>query len=572
LSRTPLVPGTVLLAALLLALPARGQEPAAPEPSPGASPSPSPEPSPAPSTPTRTVTAIEITGLTRLDKETVWDVMGVKPGGRLRRDPAELGALLEYEYHAQGYAAARAQVRFDEATGTLHVSIDEGTLAAVEVEGVRPSEREPVLALLDLETGKPFNDEEVADALRRLDSASASAYEAQGDPPYTLEPGEGGVRLTLKLRQRTARFIIRPGGTARTALLNRVDGFTPGATTEVLLFVPSALNPVEAYVLADFGFGSEQLRWAAGARRRFGARGRLVLGYEHHDFTDTDDTFRALGVEQLRGWHLFFTTFQDYYVRRGDEAYAFLRPSPRVHLGVNLRRDAYESLPVVSDGSLFTNPDPPPNPAVVEGRARAAVFTARWAWKAPLFEDWRQERDALLVRDAYGTPFRRAQTLRAEATYETSDGEEGRADLSFQRFIASAHGAARLALRHWVLGAVTVGTGSEGLPEQRRFSLGGQGTLRGRESNEVQGERMVLASAEWHIEPNAPLPALILFYDGGTAWDRGLPRATWRHDAGAGLAWPPTESRFVRVDAAWPLNAVTGDRKPRVTGYVRLPF
>jgi outer membrane translocation and assembly module TamA len=277
-------------------------------------------------------------------------------------------------------------------------------------------------------------------------------------------------------------------------------------------------------------------------------------------------------VEQLRGWHLFFTVFQDYYTRRGDEAYAFLRPSPRFQLGLNLRRDDYESLPVVSDGTILNDPDPAPNPAVAEGRARAAVVTARWAWRAPLFEDWREEQDALLVRSPYGTAFRRDQALRAEATFETSDGDAGAEALSYRRFVASTRGAVRLSLRHWILGALTVGTGSEALPEQRRFALGGQGTLRGREFNEVEGDRMVLASAEWEIEPNAPLPAVIFFYDGGTAWDAGAPRAAWRHDVGAGLAWPPTESRLVRVDVALPLNAVTGDRKPRITGYVRLPF
>jgi hypothetical protein len=438
--------------------------------------------------------------------------------------------------------------------------------------GVRAGERERVLAILELEPGRPFNDEDVADAIRRLNGATSGAYEHEGDPPYTLERTDEGVRVALRLRRRTARLRIAPGGTGRSPLVNRVDGFAPGVSAEALLFVPSALDPIETYVLADYGFASEEVRWAAGLRRRFPAAAGLVLGYDHHDFTDTDDTFRALGVERWRGWHLFFTTFQDHFRRRGGEAYAFLRPSPRFQVGLSLRRDDFASLPVLSDGSVFTSPEPDPNPPVSEGRARAALVTARWSWKAPLFEDWREEQAALPVRDPYGTPFRRAQAARAEASFETSDGDEDAEALTYQRFIGSLRGAHRVSLRHWILGAVTVGVGSEGLPGQRRFSLGGQGTLRGRERDDVEGDRMVLASAEWQFEPNTPLPSLILFYDGGTAWDRAAPRPAWRHDLGAGLAWPPTDSRLVRVDVAWPLNAVTGDRKPRVTGYVRLPF
>jgi hemolysin activation/secretion protein len=121
------------------------------------------------------------------------------------------------------------------------------------------------------------------------------------------------------------------------------------------------------------------------------------------------------------------------------------------------------------------------------------------------------------------------------------------------------------------MGRITFGTGSD-LPPQRRFSLGGQGTLRGRERNEVTGDRMALVTAEWQFEPNGPLPAVIAFYDGGTAWDSGADRPPWRHDVGMGLAWPPGETRFVRVDAAIPLNAVQGSRSVRVTGHVRLPF
>jgi outer membrane protein assembly factor BamA len=550
-------------AACLLAGPAaRAQEP---------SPSPSPSASPA-ATGDRTVSAIEITGVTRLDKETVWRLLGVKPGGRLRRDPASLGPLLEAQYHTLGYAAARAQVGYDEASRTLRVTVDEGVLRAVDVSGVRGGEREHVLSVLGLQTGKPFNDEEVAEALRRLEDDASGAFATEGEPPYTLAREGDGVRLTVQLRHKATRIRIAPGGTGLAALFNRVDGFAPGVTTEALVFAPSAFNPLELYALANYGFAAERARYAVGAARRFGARGPLVLGYEHHDFTDNDDIFRASGVERLRGWHVFFSVFQDYYRRRGDEAFAFVRPSPRLQLGVNFRSDEFSSLPVVSDGTfLGIGGDPPPNPAIDEGLSRSLLFTARWSWREPLFADWRDERMGFLVRDPYGTPFVRPQGLRVEGTFERADAGALGGDFTFSRFTGHVRGAARTSLRTTLLGRLTLGLGSEGLPLQRRFRLGGQGTLRGRERAEVSGDRMALATVEWQLEPNAPLPALIAFYDGGTAWEGGQPRSAWRHDAGLGLAWP-ADTQFVRVDAAWPLNERGSDGGVRVTGFVRLPF
>lgn len=518
----------------------------------------------------RRVAAVEITGVTRLDRETVWETIGVKPGGRLRRPPSELGPLLEEHYRTLGYAAARAQVRFDEATGTLHVEVDEGVVAGVTIAGVRPSERRRLESILDLEPGRPFNDEEVADALRRLESATSGAFSGEGEPPYALRRDAQGVHLTLQLRRNAARIRFAPGGTGRAALINRVDGFAPGISVQALLFAPSALNPLELYAHANYAFAAERVRYAAGALRKFGGEGTVVLGYERHDFTDTDHTYRASGVQRLGGWHIFFSTFQDYYRRRGDEAFAFLRPSPRLQAGVSFRSDVYESQPIVSDGSLLSI-DPPPNPEVSEGLSRSVLFTARWAWRDALFTDWRDERDALLVRDPYGSPFRREQALRTEATLEVADVDALGGVQTFRRFTGHARGAGRLSTRQWLMGRLTVGLGSDGLPRQRRFSLGGQGTLRGRARDDVEGDRMVLATAEWSYEPDS-LPAVILFYDGGSAWDRGAPRPAWRHDAGLGLAWPPGDSHLVRVDFGLPLNAAGGERKVRVTGYVRLPL
>jgi len=554
----------LLLGAALLARPALAQEPA---------------PSPSPSAPpnayrARPVAAIEITGHTRLGTESIYQTLGVKPGGTLRRDPAGLPRLLESHYHTLGYPAARVEVRYDEAAQVLHVDVDEGRVARLDLVGVPAGEQARVASILDVKPGAPFSDEELADGLRRLLDETSGAYESEGDPPYTLERVDGGVRVELHLHRQAAAFRAGPGsirGTGRVPWVSRVDGFTPGASVGVLFFAPSTFNPIDVYAGGNYGFASGRMSYDVGARRTFGARGRLALGYEHHDFSDNNDGFRALGAEYLKGIHIFFSTFTDFYRRRGDEAYAVLRPGPHVLLGANFRSDRYLSLPVVSDGSLFFSVTPPPNPPVDEGLSHSVLFTARWSWKEPLFSNDKDEHAAWLARSSFGSMFTREQVLRVESSYERADADALGGDFTFDRFIARASGAARLSPTLWLFGTATGGTGGD-LPRQHRFRMGGTGTLRGREFDSLDGDRMLATTAELLYEPAGRWPALIAFYDGGRAWNADAPKPDWRHDAGLGLAWPPSSSRLVRVDFALPLNTAGEERKVRVTGYVRLPF
>ena len=115
-----------------------------------------------------------------------------------------------------------------------------------------------------------------------------------------------------------------------------------------------------------------------------------------------------------------------------------------------------------------------------------------------------------------------------------------------------------------------MGTGD--LPPQRRFYLGGMGTLRGYALKQFGGDHTVLTTAEYWLYPRSPWPGLVFFYDGGTAWDRGQPRAGWKHDVGAGLDWPGGGRGYVRLDVGFPLNREPSNRRAYVTGFIRFPF
>jgi hypothetical protein len=510
-------------------------------------------------------------GVTVFDQSTAERIVGLRADRPLRRDADSAAKALEAAYHIRGFPAARVSGRLDPETGTLTLTVDEGRLAAVAVEGVDDDAARQALAVMELPTGVVLDDADVARALRQLDDRAGGAFEPRGDPPYRVERIAEGVRLTLQLAARRAQLRLGGRGTGRASLYNRVDGFQPGLGAGLTVFAPGSLNHLDLHAHVNYGFAADQPRFALGGRKPFGPGRRIITGYEFHDLTDTDDTFRGRLPETPPGRHVFFTIFEDYFRRRGHEAFAFARLGPRAHFGVSYRADTFESLPLEADGSFFFDKEPPPNPPVAEGRLRSMLFTLRATGGEELYAQPDHELEAFLVRDPYGTRFSREEGWRVESTFEWADPDSLGGDLDFHRLIAHLRGARALAPRHHLGGRVLVGWGSDGLPPQRRFALGGMGTLRGRELREVAGDRMALVTAEYSFEPGSPWPALAVFYDGGSAWSSGIEGEGWLSDLGVGLVWPGGGRRMGRLDVAFPLNGATGSRSVRVTGHLLLP-
>ena len=513
------------------------------------------------------IRAVVVSGVSQDERETLLTYLRVAPGRRLTGTTDALATRLASHYRIRGFPAAEGKARFEPDNGTLFLDVDQGRLASIAIDGLEPDEQEPVLRALDLRPGAPFTDDAVTEALFRAHDAFPGALETVGEPPYSWERSDRGIGLTLHLRRKTAYVEWGRGGTGRAPLYNRVDGFAPGARARIFLFAPS-LEPVEGYAHVSYGLAAEKARFALGVRRSLGQRTRLTLGYEFHDLTDTDDSFRAIGLEKPKGRKVFFSIFENYYARRGHEVSALLRASRRVQLGLNWRSDRYTSLPIEADGSLFFDKDAPASPPVAEGSMRSLMATARWSPSA-LFADADVENDALLVRNPYGTAFVRAQGFRAEASFEWADPSLG-GKLFFHRLIVHLRGSRHLALRHSLTGRALFGAGKD-LPPQRLFVLGGMGTLRGRPLGARTGERMAMATAEYVFDLGSPFPGLAVFYDGGDAWNEGVARR-WLSDVGVGLTWPGGETPLARIDLAVPLNTEGAARRVRVTGSLLIPL
>jgi hypothetical protein len=510
------------------------------------------------------IAEIQIRGAQAYDKSAVLRIIRLKPGDTLWRDAAATAQALETRYHVQGYPAARVSGSFDAATNVLGLDVDEGRLVAVEVEGLGGKAQRHALQVLGLEKGKILKDRDVTQALRRLEKASDGALRADADQPYTVERVADGGRVTVHLRPVRARLglALTPNGPGTAGLKNKVDGFAPWVGAQATIHDQVSYNHVNLYAGGAYAFGSKDPRFALGVLRPFGAHRRLTLGYEFHDLTDCDDVFRLAGFEQPSPLILPEGRTRDYYRRRGHEAYGFVRLGSRAHLGLSWRSDDFTSL-VEREGETR------PNPAIDEGLMRSMIATVRWANRGELFATRQRERDSFLLRSLYGTRMEEGQELRAEATFEVASPDLG-GDFSFQRFIGNVRGSRDIGSRHSLRARLLLGLSGGTVPLQRRFALGGLGTLRGRDIKLFSGDNAALATFEWVVRPPSPFPGVVAFYDGGSAWDRGQDRV-WKNDVGAGIEWPAGRGFVFRGDVGFPLQRAPEEKKARFTWRLRLP-
>lgn len=509
------------------------------------------------------VQAVEITGVAAYRRNEVLHIVRLREGGALRRDPATVAQSLETRYHDDGYPAARATASYDAARQTLILEVDEGRLAATVIEGLPDRATARALQAAQLRPGAVLRRQDIAAAFDRIEAASGGALR-EGE--YRLEAAPDGVRLLLRPERSRIRLtpLIGAGDLRTSRRYNRVDGLNLALGVQVIVLDAAAYNHFRAYAIGDYGWGSAKLRHAVGASRPLGTAGRLTLGYEHHDLTDTDDLFRASGLEEARGTAIVLQQYTDYFRRRGGEAYIFARVTRHAQVGVAGRSDDYRSLPVATDSDR-------PNPPVPEGHMRSLVATARFSSAEDLYPTKVSERASFLQRSLYGLSREPPHAFRAEATLETASPDTLGGDFDFRRLIANLRGHVALSRRTALDSRVILGLSSGAVPLPKRFSLGGVGTLRGYPTKAFPGENIAVATAEWRFDPGRLLPRLAVFYDGGVAWTRGHGGQGWKSAFGAGLKWPASASLFLRVDLA---RAVGDPAETRVRALVRLqvPF
>jgi Omp85 superfamily domain len=493
--------------------------------------------------------------------EQIRSLLRLKLDAPLYRDPTAIAQSLERRYKDEGYPAARVTGAFDPMPGVLTLAVSEGQVTEVGVTGLAGKAADHALSVLGLSTGSALRDSDIEGAFLRLDEASEGAL-TYGT--YALEPAGEGVRVLLEPGVEP-RVSISPRISLNRAAgrKNRVDGIAFPVGAEFTIRDRTSYNHTRVSAVAAYGWSSKDWRYAAGASRSFGNDGPFTLGYEYHDFTDSDDLFRLVGVEEAKGAAVSSSRSRDFFRRTGHEAYAFLRLGPRAEVGLSFRNDDYESLYV-------TTSDPHPNPEIDPGLARSFIATLRYSSSGALFDRRGTQRHSYLQRSLYGLYHNPPRRFRGEVTAEWAPDSIG-GDLSYRRVLANLRYHQGISERHTFDVRLLAGVAGGDTPRQKRLALGGDGTLRGYDFKAFQGDSMGLLTVEYGFIPHALVPKLIAFYDGGKMW-RNSPDENLKSDVGLGLRWPPESAGlFGRVDFSRAIFD-SNETRIRTTFRFQIPF
>ena len=452
-----------------------------------------PEPSP------EIVREIVVAGASVYEGADVTRILRQAEGQPLRAAPEALAARLESRYHIDGYLAASVTASFE--GGRLLFTVDEGRLAEVRVEGVQGASARRAVGAADLVPGRVLEQAQVWDALARIEkrvrrraqarrrSALHGGADTRGGAPRAArapDPGEddGPARGPAGRRavQPRRRALPRPPGRAHRP--RHRDLRSPA--------------PLDARLL---GFSSDKLRYALGAARSLFGK-KLVLGYEYHDLTDTDDTWHKRGLEEGTGGIINTQSTSDYFRRVGHLAFAFAHAAPGLELGAMFHFDYYTSLPVTTDDSLIGYSEPRVNLPVEEGRMRSLVLAAGWASRGALFPTETAKRRSFVQRNLYQLGVTKPEGVRVEATLEVASPDFG-SDYDFTRLIGNVRTHHELGPRFVLDTRLVAGSTTGDPPSFKRFYLGGVGTLRGYEPKQFDGTEMALFTVETAFIPGA---------------------------------------------------------------------
>jgi hypothetical protein len=280
-----------------------------------------------------------------------------------------------------------------------------------------------------------------------------------------------------------------------------------------------------------FGFAEDRGQYLLGFEQPIAPRGKVTLGADGYrsnlTFFYSKETLSS-GENTASGFFLH-KDYWDWFQAEGLRGYFGFYPSPFFSIDVGITEQDETSLHNTTDWSLFNQTaDFVSNPQIKEGQLRA--FNAFAAYDSRP-TDWRGK---MRPRSAWG-----GVEYWYRAGWERADGGLG-GDFDFWRITADLRTYFRVSSRQVIATRIFAGTGEDSsglLPPQRRFFLGGLGTLRGQNYRSAQGDNAVMANVEYGFALTRRGKAEALFFiDSGVAWDEGsLSRQFIPVDVGTGL-------------------------------------
>jgi Omp85 superfamily domain len=319
----------------------------------------------------------------------------------------------------------------------------------------------------------------------------------------------------------------------------RVDGFL--LSTRPRFSSKSQWAPTLA---SKIGYGLKSDRWSGGVYflqplTPSGEFRAVVSAYDQTDFTDRTGVG---GLENLFSTLLFREDNREHYRREGASIGLEAQLRDWLLGRLEFRWDEYESLDRVVRAGWWGREDFLPNRAIDEGRMRSLYMRAR-----------------------FGTPLNHFFV-----GYELSDPSFS-SDFDFQQLQLRYRTRLRMGYSHHLDLRVEWGGNLSGeLPLQKRYLLGGIGTVRGynyqsllegtaADPESYGGEQMFLATAEYVLGVDDSVQ-LALFSDAGMAYvDRkaDLDPSRWKSSAGIGVIFGDSEG--VRLDLIRTLDGGNDD-------------
>ena len=346
------------------------------------------------------------------------------------------------------------------------------------------------------------------------------------------------------------------------------------------------LSALGIYRSADgFAWKGENLGWTAGTDLTVGGVRNVRFGIEGYDVVRPTESWELRDVEVSLASFFLHRDYRDYYNTKGAHAWVSVHDGRKLSLELGVRHERWESrsarnpFTLLRDGAAWRA-----NPIFDDGRLWLGEALFRLDTRNNVDDPW----TGWLIDATLETGGTDRLTL-GPATILARDSAAGTTDrVRFTRLLADFTRYNRVSPQSQLNFRLVVGTGFNGdaLPLERRFALGGAGTLPGYgfrnpdhspdvlscdggphpvDGHPAQCDRMVLGQVEFRHDSRIRLfgrkdadgaqryhvdrdVAFVAFADGGRGWITGpqfgvirypstsFPSlSTFKYDAGAGV-------------------------------------
>jgi outer membrane protein assembly factor BamA len=268
---------------------------------------------------------------------------------------------------------------------------------------------------------------------------------------------------------------------------------------------------------ASYGISSKSWNLQLGTEKWLFNRHRFTVGAQIHKLTDTNDLGLLSEGEDFLDSVLFGEAFEDYFERKGYEAWLTTRIlansatlTPSMAVRIRYADDEYSSLFIKNDWSLF-NPSMPKrgNPRIDDGRIRSITAS---------FEFDSRNIKRFATRNFHAYPVPTGETQNGWQGYFSMEyaGQKLKGDFDFTLYKFYITRYNRLSTRQTFDFCITGALSDTFLPTQRLSYLGGIGTLRGYEFKQFMGDNMLLLNAEYRLRfRRSGSSAIVAFVDSG---------------------------------------------------------